>query len=46
MIRNMVWRPTFIHRDIGRVYRAGEQLEFGIVGINEGIISEMLLLVE
>lgn len=29
----------FYSRDIGRVYRVGEQLEFGIVGINEGIIS-------
>ena len=29
----------FYSRDIGRIYRVGEQLEFGIVGINEGIIS-------
>jgi len=29
----------FYSRDIGRVWRVGEALEFGIVGINEGIIS-------
>ena len=29
----------FYARDIGRVWRVAEQLEYGIVGINEGIIS-------
>ena len=29
----------FYSRDIGRVFRVGEALEYGIVGINEGIIS-------
>ena len=29
----------FYARDIGRVWRVGEGLEYGIVGINEGIIS-------
>lgn len=29
----------FYSRDIGRVWRVGESLEYGIVGINEGIIS-------
>lgn len=29
----------FYSRDIGRVWRVAEQLEFGMVGINEGIIS-------
>lgn len=29
----------FYSRDVGRIYRVGEQLEYGIVGINEGIIS-------
>jgi succinate-semialdehyde dehydrogenase/glutarate-semialdehyde dehydrogenase len=29
----------FYTRDIGRVWRVAEALEFGIVGINEGIIS-------
>jgi succinate-semialdehyde dehydrogenase/glutarate-semialdehyde dehydrogenase len=29
----------FYSRDIGRVWRVAEQLEYGIVGINEGIIS-------
>jgi len=29
----------FYTRDIGRVWRMGEALEFGIVGINEGVIS-------
>ncbi|EGD00296.1 NADP-dependent succinate-semialdehyde dehydrogenase, partial [Burkholderia sp. TJI49] len=26
-------------RDIGRVWRVAEQLEYGIVGINSGLIS-------
>ncbi|WP_281648083.1 NAD-dependent succinate-semialdehyde dehydrogenase [Parendozoicomonas sp. Alg238-R29] len=29
----------FYTRDIGRVWKVSEQLEYGIVGINEGIIS-------
>ena len=29
----------FFSRDIGRVWRVAESLEYGIVGINEGIIS-------
>ncbi|MYM62980.1 NAD-dependent succinate-semialdehyde dehydrogenase [Pseudomaricurvus sp. HS19] len=29
----------FYTRDIGRIFRVGEGLEYGIVGINEGIIS-------
>jgi len=29
----------FYTRDVGRVFRVGEALEYGIVGINEGIIS-------
>jgi len=29
----------FFSRDIGRVWRVSEALEYGIVGINEGIIS-------
>jgi succinate-semialdehyde dehydrogenase/glutarate-semialdehyde dehydrogenase len=29
----------FYSRDIGRIWRVGEALEYGIVGINEGIIS-------
>ncbi|MGI9205443.1 MAG: NAD-dependent succinate-semialdehyde dehydrogenase [Woeseiaceae bacterium] len=29
----------FYSRDIGRIWRVGEGLEFGMVGINEGIIS-------
>ncbi len=29
----------FYSRDIGRIYRVAEQLEFGIVGINEGVVS-------
>ena len=29
----------FYSRDIGRVWRVAEQLEYGIVGINEGLIS-------
>ena len=29
----------FYARDVGRVFRVGEALEYGIIGINEGIIS-------
>jgi succinate-semialdehyde dehydrogenase/glutarate-semialdehyde dehydrogenase len=29
----------FYARDIGRIFRVGEALEYGLVGINEGIIS-------
>jgi acyl-CoA reductase-like NAD-dependent aldehyde dehydrogenase len=29
----------FHSRDIGRIWRVAEALEYGIVGINEGIIS-------
>ncbi|MCZ4335891.1 NAD-dependent succinate-semialdehyde dehydrogenase [Shewanella colwelliana] len=29
----------FYARDIGRIFRVGEGLEFGMVGVNEGIIS-------
>ena len=29
----------FYSRDVGRVYRVSEQLEYGIIGVNEGIIS-------
>ena len=32
----------FYSRDIGRVWRVAEALEYGIVGINEGIISTEL----
>ncbi len=32
----------FHTRDIGRVWRIGEKLEFGVVGVNEGIISTEL----
>ena len=32
--------PSYFYaRDIGRVWRVAEALEYGIVGINEGIIS-------
>jgi succinate-semialdehyde dehydrogenase/glutarate-semialdehyde dehydrogenase len=30
---------TFYGRDIGRVWRVAEALEYGIVGINTGLIS-------
>ncbi|MFO1023777.1 MAG: NADP-dependent succinate-semialdehyde dehydrogenase [Acetobacteraceae bacterium] len=29
----------FYSRDVGRIFRVGEALEYGIIGINEGIIS-------
>ena len=29
----------FYSRDIGRIWRVSEGLEYGIVGVNEGIIS-------
>jgi hypothetical protein len=31
--------PYFYSRDAGRIWRVAEALEYGIVGINEGIIS-------
>ena len=31
----------FYTRDIGRVWRVGEGLDFGMVGVNEGIISNV-----
>lgn len=31
----------FYARDIGRVWRVAEQLEYGMVGINEGIVSNV-----
>ena len=33
----------FYSRDIGRTWRVAEAFEYGIVGINEGIISPNLL---
>ncbi len=32
----------FYSRDIGRIWRVAEGLEYGIVGINEGIISTQI----
>ncbi len=32
----------FCSRDIGRIWRVAEGLEYGIVGINEGIISNVM----
>ncbi len=32
----------FYARDVGRIWRVGEALEYGIVGINEGIISNAM----
>ena len=32
----------FYARDVGRVWRVAEALEYGMVGINEGIISTEL----
>ncbi len=29
----------FYSRDIGRVWRVAEQLEYGMVGVNEGVLS-------
>ena len=29
----------FYSRDIGTIWRVGESLEYGMIGINEGIIS-------
>ena len=31
--------PYFYSRDIGRVFRVAEALEYGMVGINTGLIS-------
>ncbi len=35
----MIAGPLAYSRDIGRIWRVAEALEYGIVGINEGIIS-------
>ena len=32
----------FYARDVGRIFRVAEGLEYGIIGINEGIISTEL----
>ena len=45
--RPFVWPTTqsfglaayFYSRDVGRIWRVSEALEYGIVGVNEGIIS-------
>ena len=37
MILNLAWHLN--SKDIGRIYRVAEALESGMVGINEGIIS-------
>ena len=31
--------PTSSPRDLGRAWRVGEALEFGVVGVNTGVIS-------
>ena len=33
------WRAYFYSRDIGRIHRVGEALEYGMVGVNVGILS-------
>ncbi len=33
------WPPTSSPRDLGRTWRVGEALEFGVVGVNTGLIS-------
>ena len=33
------WPPISIARDIGRVWRVAEALEYGMVGVNTGLIS-------
>jgi succinate-semialdehyde dehydrogenase/glutarate-semialdehyde dehydrogenase len=32
----------FYSRDVGRIFRAAEALEFGIIGVNSGMISTEL----
>ena len=32
-------RRTSARRDLGRAWRVGEALEFGVVGVNTGLIS-------
>lgn len=39
MTPNLDWHPIFFSRDIGRIWRVSEGLEYGMVGINTGIIS-------
>ena len=38
-IPSSVSPPIFYARDLSRVFRVGEALEYGIIGINTGIIS-------
>jgi succinate-semialdehyde dehydrogenase / glutarate-semialdehyde dehydrogenase len=38
-VRDHNGRPVSHSRDVGRIWRVAEALEYGIVGINEGIIS-------
>ena len=33
------WAAYFYSQNIGRIWRVAEALEYGMVGINEGIIS-------
>jgi succinate-semialdehyde dehydrogenase/glutarate-semialdehyde dehydrogenase len=39
MILSLDWPPTSILSDINRIWRVSEALEYGMVGINEGVIS-------
>jgi acyl-CoA reductase-like NAD-dependent aldehyde dehydrogenase len=39
MTPNSASRTYFFSRDIGRIWRVAQALEYRIVGINEGIIS-------
>ena len=32
----------FFSRDVGRIFRVGEELEFGMIGINTGVMSNEL----
>ncbi|WP_241017458.1 aldehyde dehydrogenase family protein, partial [Enterobacter hormaechei] len=37
--RPETWKQAFYARDLARVFRVAEQLEYGMVGINTGLIS-------
>ena len=39
MIQSLVWLRIFILSDLSRVWRVAEALEYGMVGINTGLIS-------
>ena len=38
-IQNLAWPVYFYTQDLGRVFRVMEGLKYGLIGVNEGIIT-------